>query len=45
MAVRPLKRAIQKNVEDVLARAIISGELDLSRDYTLTYKQGKLEIT
>ena len=32
-----MKRAIQKNVEDVLARAIISGELDLGRLCTLMH--------
>ena len=37
IAVRLLKRAIQKNVEDVIARAIISGALDLGRDYTLPH--------
>ena len=37
MAARPLKRAIQKNIEAVLARAIISGELDFGWDYTLPH--------
>ena len=37
MAARSLKCAIQKNVEDVLARGIISSELGLGRRWTLMH--------
>lgn len=41
---RPLKRAIQKNIEDMIAKAIISGELNTNRAYVLTYQDGKIGI-
>ncbi len=41
---RPLKRAIQKNIEDVIAKAIISGEISPNRQYNLTYQGGGVNI-
>ncbi len=41
---RPLKRAIQKNIEDVIAKTIISGEIKPNQQYNLTYHEGKMEI-
>ena len=41
---RPIKRFIQKEVETLLAKAIISGEIDPSRKYTVDVKGQKLYI-
>ena len=41
---RPIKRFIQKEVETLLAKAIISGEIDPSRKYTVDVKDQKLYI-
>ena len=39
---RPLKRVIQKNLEDIVAKEIISGNLASDQEYTLTYQDGKV---
>lgn len=42
---RPLKRAIQKNIEDVIAKDIISGKITSNQQFIMTYRNGKIEIT
>ena len=41
---RPLKRAIQKEVEDKIAKAIILGEIMANQHYVLTYQNKKMEF-
>ena len=41
---RPLKRAIQKNVEDKIAKEIISGAISPETDKTLKYEDGEIKI-
>ena len=42
---RPLKRAIQKNLEDKIAKSIISGEISPETDITLEYENGAIKIS
>jgi ATP-dependent Clp protease ATP-binding subunit ClpB len=42
---RPLKRFIQREIETVIARAVISGTIDTSRKYLIDYKNGNIQIT
>ena len=39
---RPLKRAIQKNIEDKIAKSIISGEIIPDKEISLVYSDGKI---
>ena len=41
---RPLKRAIQKNIEDKIAKLIISGELCKEKESTISYKNNEVII-
>ncbi len=41
---RPLKRAIQKNIEDKIAKAIISGEIGQDVTRTLVYENGNVRL-
>jgi len=41
---RPIKRFIQREIETLLARAIIEGKLDTKKKYTVDYRQDKLAI-
>ncbi|MFA5235705.1 MAG: AAA family ATPase [Bacilli bacterium] len=42
---RPLKRFIQRDIETVIARAIISGTIDTAKKYVIDYKNGNIQIT
>ena len=41
---RPLKRAIQKNLEDKIAKDIISGNISADKAVKMSYKDGKIEL-
>ena len=41
---RPVKRFIQKEIETLLARAIIEGKIDQSRKYVIDYENNQLII-
>ena len=41
---RPLKRVIQKNVQDVLARKVLAGEVHTGQTVKVDVKKGKIEI-
>ena len=41
---RPLKRAIQKYIEDELAIKLIKGELKENKKYTIDIKDDKIQI-
>ena len=41
---RPLKRAIQKNLEDKIAKAIIAGEISLDSEHTVEYHNEEILI-
>ncbi len=41
---RPLKRAIQKNLEAQIAKFIISGEITPDTDYSVVYKNAEIQI-
>ncbi len=42
---RPIKRFIQREIETLLARAIIAGEIDTTRQYVVDYTSGAFNIT
>ena len=42
---RPIKRFIQNNVETVIARAIIAGEVDTKHKFKVDYNDGKITLT
>jgi len=41
---RPLKRAIQKNLEDKIAKLIISGEITSDTEHFIVYKNAEIQI-
>ena len=41
---RPLKRAIQKNLEDKIAKLIISGEITPDTEHFIVYKNAEIQI-
>ena len=41
---RPLKRAIQKNLEDKIAKAIISGEITSDKSVMMSHKDGEVSF-
>ena len=41
---RPLKRAIQKNLEDKIAKAIISGEITSDKSVMMLHKDGEVSF-
>ena len=41
---RPLKRAIQKNLEDKIAKEIISGKITPETERTVSYKNNEIQI-
>ena len=41
---RPLKRAIQKNLEDKIAKEIISGKIISETERTVSYKNNEIQI-
>ncbi len=42
---RPIKRFIQRDIETIIARAIIAGTIDTSRKFVIDYKDEKLLIS
>ena len=41
---RPLKRFIENNIETLIAKAIISEEVDIKSSYLVDYKDGKIQL-
>lgn len=42
---RPIKRFIQNEVETVIARKIIAGEVDIKHTYKVDYQDGKISVS